>query len=245
MSLQSLICLHKQFLMIVDIFSSFDPATLYIFSLSSTLFWITSMLVFSSIFSSIWPMAPSSVSPLYSSIELINTQSQRSFILFIKGARHLLAALFILIIFLNIIGLCPYVFRSTGHLLLTLAFGLPLWLGIIIRGVAWNTKEFIAHFLPSGAPDWLNPFLVLIETVRISVRFITLSFRLGANITAGHIVLGLIGVYCTAAVFTSLPSLIIIILTQSFFTLFEIGVALIQAYIFCLLLTLYSDDHPH
>ena len=231
--------------MIVDIFSSFDPATLYIYTISSTIFWLVSIVIFSSMFTSLWPMTSSFITPLYSSVELINTQSQRSFFLYIKGGRHLIASLFILIIFLNIVGLFPYVFRVTGHLLLTLRFGLPLWLGILLRGAAWNTKEFIAHFLPSGAPDWLNPFLVLIEAVRISVRFITLSFRLGANITAGHIVLGLIGVYCTAAIFSSLPSLILIMFTQSFFTLFEIGVALIQAYIFCLLLTLYSDDHPH
>lgn len=102
----------------------------------------------------------------------------------------------------------------------------------------------IAGLLPAGAPNVLNPPLVLIETVRISVRFITLSFRLAANITAGHIVLGLIGIYARTALFSSVYSSILLLFIQSFFIMFELGVGVIQAYIFCLLLTLYSDDHP-
>jgi len=101
----------------------------------------------------------------------------------------------------------------------------------------------MAGLLPGGAPDWLNPFLVLIETVRILVRSITLSVRLVANIRAGHIVLRLIGIYASSFIFISGFSFFILLFVQVFYIIFEVGICIIQGYIFCLLLTLYADDH--
>lgn len=230
--------------MITDIFSSFDPATSNIHFLSPSFFWIISFFAITLIASSIW-VQPSRISWIpFVPRGMINEQTRRTFALHLKGLPLILTSLFLILITLNLFGLLPYVFRTSGHLLFTLSFGLPLWLSLILRGALHNPKAFTAHFLPSGAPDWLNPFLVLIETVSISVRFITLSFRLAANITAGHIVLGLIGIYASSALMSSLSSSISLISIQAFFTAFEIGVGLIQAYIFCLLLTLYSEDHP-
>jgi len=100
--------------------------------------------------------------------------------------------------------------------------------------------------LPIGAPAALNPFLVIIETVSIMVRPITLSVRLTANIRAGHIVLTLIGNYLTTSFFISgIFSIALLLRIQVFYTIFEFGIGIIQAYIFCLLITLYSDEHPH
>lgn len=84
---------------------------------------------------------------------------------------------------------------------------------------------------------------MLIETVRIIVRPVTLSVRLVANIRAGHIVLRLIGIYASSYLFISLANFILLLLVQIFYIIFEIGICVIQAYIFCLLLTLYADDH--
>lgn len=103
----------------------------------------------------------------------------------------------------------------------------------------------IAHLLPEGAPTWLNPFLVLIESSSIVVRPITLSFRLAANIRAGHIVIRLIGIYASAAWFNRIVTIIILLLTTIGYILFEVAICIIQAYIFYLLLTLYSNDHAH
>lgn len=108
-----------------------------------------------------------------------------------------------------------------------------------------NLKASIAHLLPDGAPDWLNPFLVLIETSRVIVRPLTLSFRLAANIRAGHIVLGLIRIYSAAALLTSYGAFLSLLATTIFYIIFEIAICLIQAYIFCLLLSLYANDHAH
>src|ERR1043165_1298380 len=116
---------------------------------------------------------------------------------------------------------------------------------LIISRFSHNPKKSTAHFLPDGAPDWLNPFLVLIETTRVLVRPLTLSFRLAANIRAGHIVLRLIGIYCASAWFSSLTTTIFLTISAIGYILFEVAICLIQAYIFCLLLSLYSDDHAH
>jgi F-type H+-transporting ATPase subunit a len=70
--------------------------------------------------------------------------------------------------------------------------------------------------------------------------------RLMANIRAGHIVLTLIGNYLASRILTtSIISIIVLARVQIFYTIFEFGISLIQAYIFCLLITLYSDEHPH
>lgn len=105
---------------------------------------------------------------------------------------------------------------------------------------------FCAGLLPAGAPIALNPFLILIETVRILVRPITLSVRLVANMGAGHIVIGLIGTYLSSAVFSySWLAFFVLLFVQVFYFVFEFGVSLIQGYIFSLLLTLYADEHAH
>jgi len=99
---------------------------------------------------------------------------------------------FIFIIYINFIGMVPYFPRITRQLLLALSIGLPLWLLIMIRRIIYSIKRSIAHLLPESAPIWLSPFLVLIELTRICIRPLTLSFRLAANITAGHVIIRLI-----------------------------------------------------
>ena len=158
----------------------------------------------------------------------------------------MVSGLFLFLIFINLIGLVPYVFRATSHLAVSFSLGFPLWLSLIISGLVFIPSSVVAALLPIGAPAALNPFLVLIETVSIMARPITLSVRLIANIRAGHIVLTLIGNYLTESLFF-LPSVraVILLAIQVFYSIFELGIGIIQAYIFCLLITLYSDEHPH
>lgn len=231
--------------MITDIFSSFDPATCSVYStLSPITFWTLSFLSISLLQPSLWTSNNRYTWIFTYPIEIINSQTSRTFRLHLKGFPSILVPLFLILIILNLIGLLPYVFSSTRHLVLTLVLGLPIWLRLIIRAISHAPISFIAHLLPRGAPEWLNPFLVITETLRISVRFITLSFRLAANISAGHILLGLIGIAASSAIFSSLLSFSILFLIQLGYIIFEIGICLIQAYIFCLLISLYSDDHP-
>lgn len=231
--------------MITDIFSSFDPATCSSYSsLTPSVFWILSLTSITLIQPSIWT-SNNRYSWIFSfPIEVINSQTSRTFSLHLKGFPSILVPLFLILITLNLMGLLPYVFRTTRHLIFTLILGLPLWLRLIIRATIHAPKSFIAHLLPRGAPEWLNPFLVITETLSISVRFITLSFRLAANIRAGHILLGLIGIAASSSIFSSFYSFAFIFSIQMGYIIFEIGICLIQAYIFCLLISLYSDDHP-
>lgn len=231
--------------MLVDIFSSFDDNNQVFISLY-ILIWIFSLsrlLIFSS---SYWVITPRYDAIIKAFKETVTLQIFRSFGYSIGGFINVLTALFLFLIFINIRGLIPYVFSSTSHLAVSLSLGLPLWISLILSAIFFNPRSVVAGLLPIGAPAPLNPFLAIIETVRILVRPITLSVRLTANIRAGHIVLTLIGNYLTARFFiSSIFSIVLLITIQVFYTIFEFGIRLIQAYIFCLLITLYSDEHPH
>lgn len=231
--------------MLVDIFSSFDDNNQVFISLY-VLIWIFSLVTILIFSSSYWVVTPRWIVLIRIFKETVRAQIFRSFGLNLGGFINVVRALFLFLIFINLSGLVPYVFRPTRHLAISLSLGLPLWASLIISGVFFNPRSVVARLLPIGAPAALNPFLVVIETVRIIVRPITLSVRLTANIRAGHIVLTLIGNYLTASFFiSSIFSIVFLILIQIFYTIFEFGIAVIQAYIFCLLITLYSDEHPH
>nr|QJF73050.1 ATP synthase F0 subunit 6 [Charonia tritonis] len=231
--------------MLVDIFSSFDDNNQVFMSLY-ILMWVfslSSIIIFSSTY---WVMSPRWMNLIMLFKDTVSSQIFRSFGLNMGGFINVITALFLFLIFMNLSGLIPYVFSPTSHLAVSLSLGLPLWLSLIISAVFFNPSSVIAGLLPMGAPAPLNPFLVIIETVSIMVRPITLSVRLTANMSAGHIVLTLIGNYLTASFFmSSIFSMIMLLSIQVLYTIFEFGISLIQAYIFCLLITLYSDEHPH
>lgn len=231
--------------MIRDIFSIFDPANFTLIIPSTTIAIIINVALLTAIHPNLWKTGQRKTSFYYPIIETIITQLSRTISINLKGISSLISSLFILIILINLAGIIPYSLSSSRHLILTLSIGLPIWLRIIISSFTLHPKKSIAHFLPDGAPEWLNPFLVIIETTRILVRPITLSFRLAANITAGHIVLTLIRLYCVGAIFSSTPSFLFLLILSRGYIAFELAICLIQAYIFCLLLSLYSDDHAH
>lgn len=232
--------------MINDIFSTFDP---YVYS--SVLPTLTPLLLVSTFIIvilnlSLWPSINRATVKLLPIFSTIFSQLSRTYSTHIKGISALVSTIFITIILSNLLGITPYSLRNTRHLIITLSIGLPIWILIILSRLTKHPKKTIAHFLPDGAPTWLNPFLVLTETIRVFVQPITLSFRLAANITAGHIVLSLIANYAAATI-TTLTSINLYILLALIigYIAFELAICLIQAYIFCLLLSLYSDNHAH
>lgn len=232
--------------MIIDIFSSFDPAINSLFSISPLTFWTLNITLITLIHPSFWNRTSRLQVINYIPLNIIYEQNARAFSFHLKGFASILSALFVIIIVINFIGLIPYIFSTSSHLIFTFAFGLPLWLRLIISGIYTSPTSTAASLLPRGAPWWLNPFLIVVETSRIAVRPITLSFRLAANIRAGHILMGLISVYLSYALFISGPiATISLFLLQIGYTMFEMGICLIQAYVFCLLLSLYRDDHPN
>nr|YP_009509754.1 ATP synthase F0 subunit 6 [Buccinulum fuscozonatum]YP_009509793.1 ATP synthase F0 subunit 6 [Buccinulum pertinax finlayi]AXF46370.1 ATP synthase F0 subunit 6 [Buccinulum fuscozonatum]AXF46409.1 ATP synthase F0 subunit 6 [Buccinulum pertinax finlayi] len=231
--------------MLVDIFSSFDDNNQVFMSLY-ILMWLFSLATIVLFSSSYWIMSPRWISVVSTFKDTASSQVFRSFGMSMGGFINIITGLFLFLILMNMSGLVPYVFSPTSHLAVSLSLGMPLWLSLIISAVFFNPSSVIAGLLPMGAPAPLNPFLVIIETVSIMVRPITLSVRLTANMSAGHIVLTLIGNYLTASIFlSSIFSMLLLLSIQVLYTVFEFGISLIQAYIFCLLITLYSDEHPH
>ena len=230
--------------MLIDIFSSFDIFEFNgISCISSNIIIVISLLIIRFIYRNIWTKKNHLLILINKPKSIIFNQLKSTNIPKISGIINLITLLFLIIIIINIMGLTPISFRIRSHLIFTVRIGLPIWIIIIFSRIIYNKKQFIAQLLPDGAPIWLNPFLVLIETIRIIVRPITLSVRLAANIRAGHIVLSLIGIYASRAINNSILSSSLLISLSIGYIIFELAICLIQAYIFCLLLSLYSDDH--
>nr|YP_010574506.1 ATP synthase F0 subunit 6 [Peronia verruculata]UZH97760.1 ATP synthase F0 subunit 6 [Peronia verruculata] len=153
-----------------------------------------------------------------------------------------LYSLMLFLVMLNLIGLVPYAYGVTSALWAAGSLALTMWGLLIISGWTYNPKESAAHLAPAGAPAGLVSFLVLVETISILIRPLTLTVRLIANISAGHIVLSLVANCLTGlSLFTGLSVLLISI----GYNLFEVFVCFIQAYIFTLLVSLYAQEHPY
>nr|BDQ44259.1 ATP synthase F0 subunit 6 [Amynthas yamade] len=231
--------------MMPDIFSSFDPYMYNTLFPSNSLFIITNTALILLLQAGYWMINTRQSTLTIPLKSVVFTQLSRTFSYQLKGASSIISSTFIMLVIINLLGMVPYTFSTSSHLIFTLTLGFPMWLSFILSSSSFSPKKTVAHLLPDGAPDWLNPFLVIIETTSIIVRPLTLSFRLAANMSAGHIVLSLIGIYCASAWFTSMFGTSMLILTTLGYVLFEFAICLIQAYIFCLLLSLYSDDHAH
>lgn len=142
---------------------------------------------------------------------------------------------------LNFTGIFPFVLGATRSLWLAGSLALSLWGSLILSRWVKFPKESAAHLVPAGAPAALAPLLVVIETIRILIRPLTLTVRLVANIRAGHIVLSLIASCLVRASFiVMVPTFMVFV----GYRMFEIFVCLIQAYIFSLLVKLYAEEHP-
>nr|YP_010704296.1 ATP synthase F0 subunit 6 [Dictyosoma tongyeongensis]WCP11122.1 ATP synthase F0 subunit 6 [Dictyosoma tongyeongensis] len=155
----------------------------------------------------------------------------------------LLTSLMIFLITLNMLGLLPYTFTPTTQLSLNLGLATPLWLATVIIGMRNQPTHALGHLLPEGTPGPLIPVLIIIETISLFIRPLALGVRLTANLTAGHLLIQLIA----TAAFVLLPLMPAVALLTStvlvLLTLLEIAVAMIQAYVFVLLLTLYLQEN--
>ncbi|YP_637145.1 ATP synthase F0 subunit 6 (mitochondrion) [Crocodylus porosus] len=155
----------------------------------------------------------------------------------------MLISLLTMLILNNLLGLLPYTFTPTTQLSMNMALALPLWLATVLIGLRNKPTSSLAHLLPEGTPTPLIPILILIETISLLIRPIALAVRLTANLTAGHLLLHLISTAALSLMTTStlLAGLTLIILTL--LMLLEIAVAMIQAYVFTLLLSLYLQEN--
>nr|YP_009000404.1 ATP synthase F0 subunit 6 [Pteronotus parnellii]AHF21570.1 ATP synthase F0 subunit 6 [Pteronotus parnellii] len=143
----------------------------------------------------------------------------------------------------NLLGLLPHSFTPTTQLSMNLSMAIPLWAGTVILGFRHKTKASLAHFLPQGTPIPLIPMLVIIETISLFIQPVALAVRLTANITAGHLLIHLIGGATLALMDISMTTAFITFIILILLTILEFAVALIQAYVFTLLVSLYLHDN--
>nr|ATD83123.1 ATPase subunit 6 [Picumnus minutissimus]ATD83130.1 ATPase subunit 6 [Picumnus spilogaster] len=155
----------------------------------------------------------------------------------------ILTSLMILLLSINLLGLLPYTFTPTTQLSMNLALAFPLWLATLLTGLRNQPSASLGHLLPEGTPTPLIPALILIETTSLLIRPLALGVRLTANLTAGHLLIQLISTATTALLsimpaISILTSIILLLLT-----ILEVAVAMIQAYVFVLLLSLYLQEN--
>lgn len=223
--------------MITNLFSIFDPSTKIIFNFSIN--WI-SLLLFLLILPNIFWLIPNNINLIY--IKLLNTLFNEFKIIIKKKNNNfnlIFISLFIFIIINNFIGLFPYIFTGTRHLSINLTLSIPLWLSIILYGWINTTNNIFIHLVPQGTPNLLIPFIILIESIRNLIRPITLTIRLTANIIAGHLLLTLLGNLGPKLIIIFLPILLIV---QIILLTLESAVAIIQSYVFSVLITLYVRE---
>ena len=150
--------------------------------------------------------------------------------------------LFMFVLASNMLGMVPYSFTVTSHIVVTFALATVVFLGVTVIGFAKHGAGFLKFFVPSGVPVALLPLLVVIEVISYLTRPVSLSVRLFANMMAGHtmlkvfagfvIGLGVIGGWAPLAFMVA-------------FTGLELLVAFLQAYVFAILTCIYLNDALH
>lgn len=153
---------------------------------------------------------------------------------------------FLFLLFCNLQGMIPYSFTVTSHFLITLALSFSIFIGITIVGFQRHGLHFFSFLLPAGVPLPLAPFLVLLELISYCFRALSLGIRLFANMMAGHSLVKILSGFawtmlCMNEIFYFIgalgPLFIVLALTG-----LELGVAILQAYVFTILICIYLND---
>ena len=161
-----------------------------------------------------------------------------------REARSYLPFIFTLFTFIlaaNLIGLIPYSFTVTSHIIVTFALAAVVFIGVTIIGIVRHGFHFLSLFVPHGVPLPLLVILVPIEVLSYFIRPFTLSIRLFANMLAGHTMLAILGGFAASVGFLAIFPVAI---NTAMFAL-ELLVAVLQAYVFAILTCLYLSDAIH
>lgn len=146
--------------------------------------------------------------------------------------------IFVFVLTGNLLGMVPYSFTFTSHIIVTFAMAIVIFIAVTILGFARHGTHFFAFFVPPGTPLIMYPLMIPIEILSYLSRPISLAVRLFANMMAGHILLKVIAGFVAAmGVFGILPLALVVALTG-----LEIIIAFLQAYVFTILTCLYIND---
>ena len=150
----------------------------------------------------------------------------------------LIFSLFMFILISNSIGMIPSVFTTTSHISVTFTLAIFVFFIVTVVGFVKNGMGYFSILLPKGTPMFLAPLIIFIELFAYLARPISLSIRLAANMTAGHVVLKVLATFVIlSGLFGIMPLILLTILTG-----FEIFISVLQAYIFSILTCAYLSD---
>uniref|UniRef100_UPI0030FEFC08 ATP synthase F0 subunit 6 n=1 Tax=Neoseiulus chebalingensis TaxID=3061192 RepID=UPI0030FEFC08 len=219
--------------MVNNLFSMFDPSTNNL-----SLNWLSASLPLFFLGSKFWVKK--------SRIEMISFLSSQKIIndmknnLINKYNKNLiiLMTIFQFILTLNLLGILPFVFAPSSHMVLCMGLSFPFWVSMYVTMWLTSPKSTLAHLVPLGTPLLLCPFMILIETISLLIRPLTLAVRLTANMIAGHILLSLL----SQTLDKNLLSFFSASLFLCLLLMLEISVAVIQSYVFVILMSLYMNE---
>jgi F-type H+-transporting ATPase subunit a len=151
----------------------------------------------------------------------------------------LVFSVFIFVTICNLLGMVPYGFTVTSHIIVTLALAVIIFITVLAYGFATHGLKFLSIFLPSGTPLWLAPLMIAIELFTFLARPFTLAIRLAGNMMAGHVLMKVLASFVVAMGFIGgwIPISFMTIIAG-----FEIFVAILQAYIFTILTCVYLEN---
>lgn len=151
-------------------------------------------------------------------------------------------SLFLFVLVANLLGMLPYSFTVTSHIIVTFALAFFIFVGVTLVGFARHGISYLKLFVPSGVPIFLLPLIIVIEVISYLSRPVSLSVRLFANMMAGHTMLKVFGGFVVSLGILGgwLPLGFAVALTG-----LELLVAFIQAYVFAILTCIYLNDALH
>nr|YP_011017397.1 ATP synthase F0 subunit 6 [Amblyomma parvum]WQF69060.1 ATP synthase F0 subunit 6 [Amblyomma parvum] len=219
--------------MMNNLFSIFDPSTSSIFSFN----WMTLSLWLLIMPVSFW--ISNSLFLISWKILLLKIFQEIKNNLMFKKQKNViyLLSLFCILMFSNLLGLMPYVFTPSSHLVFAMFYAFPLWISLMIFNVLNKFNKTMSHLVPLGSPILLSFFMVFIETVSNLIRPITLSIRLTANMISGHLLIHLLSSMMMMPLFFFLMFIIMVMLL-----ILETAVAMIQSFVFMTLISLYINE---
>nr|UJI65691.1 ATP synthase F0 subunit 6 [Dipseliopoda setosa] len=220
----------------MNLFSSFDPSSNFYIQMN----WSSALIGMLILPMSFW-LLPSRMIFFWNKIfSLLNKEIKillKSNLF--KGYSIMMISLFLFIFFNNFMGLFPYIFTSSSHIIFSFSLSFSLWLSLMMYGWLNNTNHMFSHLIPENTPKILMPLMVCIETISNIIRPITLAIRLSANLIAGHLLLALLG---NIMMMSNIYMISILIFIQMLLMFLECAVSMIQAYVFMILMTLYSSE---
>lgn len=204
-----------------------------------SIFWISLSFYENTLIPNNWRLVKESIYDVTSSMVQDNLGSKGEFYFPFIFTLHLM------LLYCNLIGMVPYSFTVTSHIIFTFGLALSIFIGINIIGIQAHGFKFFALFLPRGVPLPIVPLIITIEFLSYTIKVFTLSIRLFANMTSGHTLLKIIAGFAWTmlsaggllAIFHLIPLGLLIVLIG-----LELAIAVLQAYVFTLLTCIYLND---